>query len=577
MTPIARPEDHARVQPTATQPLRAWAAAAAAAIVGGLAVLAQTWIGPAAAFAWLACAAIAGGLLARRADAARAAALDEMRVTLTGLARGDIEQRVSPTRLGDLAPTAAALNRLVDVLANTRERVGTVAGGLTELPAQVAETLAAVQESAEDQEAAVEEAASLHAGLDASIRSIDDEVASLARANEESAASILELGTSAEQISNSADSLRESLESSTAALHVLGDNIQTAAENAESVHRVAEETAASAQHMDQSLEEVGRHVQGAAELTGDVATRADEGTRAVGATIDGIEEIREVALGTRRALESLAGSVDEIGEFATVIRAISDETSLLSLNAAIIAAQAGEHGRAFAVVADQVKELARRAGSSTSEIEGRIAAVQEQSRAAVEAMADGMEAVERGVARSRAAGDALQHIRTAARDASERVNEIARASEEQGRGSKSVTEAARQTSQHTEQISQAMSDQSRSADRLLENATLAVQLCRQMAQGTAEQRSSGTYIAANSEAITERILSISRATGMHAATRSEVGATLEGLLETARKGGAHLPELVAAVETLRANGEAMREALTRFGRDARNQPDAEPR
>lgn len=569
------------MKPNAATSTRAWTVAASLALAGGGAALLQATAGTAPALAWLACAVAGGWWIARRSDLAHGAALDELCVALTGLARGEIDRRVSPNRFGQLAPTAAALNRLIDVLANTRERMAIVAGGLTELPMQVAETLGAVRESAENQEAAVEEAASLHASLDASIRSIDQEVASLARANEESATSILDLGSCSEQVVHSAASLRENIESSTSALHVLGDSIQSAAENADSVQRVAEETAASAQRMDQTLEQVGRHVQGAAELTEGVASRAELGSRAVGATIDGIREIRDMALGTRQALEGLAGSVREIGEITTVIRAISDETNLLSLNASIIAAQAGEHGRAFAVVADQVKELARRTGSSTAEIEGRIATVQEQSRTAVGAMAAGMEAVERGVERSRIAGDALEHIQAAARDASERVAEIIRASEDQSHGSKSVTEAAHRTSKHMQEISEALSEQSLSAERLLENATAAVQMCREMTQATERQRSAGRYISANTNAITERIRSIEAATHAHAVTRGEVGTTLETLLETARKGGLRLPELAAAVETLRANGEAMRDALARFGSErssgVRAQPASEPR
>jgi methyl-accepting chemotaxis protein len=271
-----------------------------------------------------------------------------------------------------------------------------------------------------------------------------------------------------------------------------------------------------------------------------------------------------VTLGARKALEGLAGRIGEIGEITTVIGAITDETNLLSLNAAIIAAQAGEHGKAFAVVADQVKELARRTSQSTKEIEGLIGAIQQQSQRAVDAMAAGIQTVEQGVKRSRLAGDALEVIREAARDASGRVAEIARAAEEQARNSKQVAEAARRTSEHVQEISHAMAEQSQATERLLDNATASVDMVRQMSSATEEQRASGRYITSNIEAITEMIRSIQQNVRSHEKSSASVAETFMAILDHARQGAARLPELGGAIEELRAHAAAMTDEMARF-------------
>jgi methyl-accepting chemotaxis protein len=298
-----------------------------------------------------------------------------------------------------------------------------------------------------------------------------------------------------------------------------------------------------------------------------VSQSAESGARAVGVTIAGIAKIREDTLGARKVLEGLAERIGEIGEIATVIGAITDETNLLSLNAAIIAAQAGEHGKAFAVVADQVKELARRTSLSTKEIEGLISAIQDQSGRAVEAMAAGIEAVEQGVERSRVAGVALEEIRGSAHDASERVAEIARAADEQERNSKQVAEAARRTSEHVQDISQAMAEQNQAAERLLENATQSVDMCRQMTNATEEQRTSGRYITSNIESITEMIRSIQATTRAHEKTSAAVPDAFDQLLENARRNAGRLPELEAALAELKEHGRAIARALQRPNAD----------
>jgi methyl-accepting chemotaxis protein len=374
----------------------------------------------------------------------------------------------------------------------------------------------------------------------------------------------MEMGSAIEQLQRNGNALQESIESSTASVHEMGASIRHVAESAETVEQVAEETAAAIVQMDRSIQEVGEHARGASELTEQVSHSASEGARAVGETIAGIAEIRDLTRDAKHALEGLARRIGEIGEIATVIGGISDETNLLSLNAAIIAAQAGEHGAAFAVVADQVKTLARRTTESTQQIERLIESVQGESANAVRAMAAGIDAVEQGVTRSRGAGEALALIRTSAGEASERVAEIARATDAQGRNSKHVAEAARRTSEQVQQISNAIAAQTQASDQILQNVDVAVEMCRQMSRATEEQNSSSRYIRSNVEAVTEMIRSIQRNTRSHEKASEQVAETFEVILDNARRSGAHLPEVMAAVGQLRDQAEAMRAEVARF-------------
>jgi methyl-accepting chemotaxis protein len=260
--------------------------------------------------------------------------------------------------------------------------------------------------------------------------------------------------------------------------------------------------------------------------------------------------------------------IGEIGEILTVIGAINEETNLLSLNAAIIAAQAGEQGKAFAVVANHVKTLAQRTAGATQEIERLIGAVQDESRNAVSAMGSGMDAVEAGVERSRRAGAALETIRTSAHQASSRVSEIARAATEQTRNSAHVAQAAQRTSEMVQQMSSALGEQRRAGENLLRNAEAALELCRQVHRSTEEQRQSSRFVRENIGSITEMIRAFQENTANHSRASDAVSATASRILEVTHKTTASLPALAELITELRIESEALTAELDRLKSDA---------
>jgi len=310
-----------------------------------------------------------------------------------------------------------------------------------------------------------------------------------------------------------------------------------------------------------------------------VSQEAEDGSGAVTATVEGIETIRSLTRDARDVLERLAGRIGEIGEILDVIGAINEETNLLSLNAAIIAAQAGEQGKAFAVVATHVKTLAQRTTSATKEIERLIGAVQQESHNAVEAMGSGIEAVEAGVERSRRAGAALETIRASAHQASSRVAEIARAATEQTRNSAHVAQAAQRTSDMVQQMSSALSEQRRAGENLLRNAEAALELCRQVHRSTEEQRQSSRFVRENIGSISEMIRTFQENTASHSRASDAVSATAARILEVNRKTTSSLPSLAELIDELRREAEVLdrelaplRAAAQSAGRPTPRQP-----
>ena len=529
---------------------------------GGAAAIAHATGNAMLAAGFAAVAAILGAsllvLLLQRA----LAPLDATLHSLARLADGDVATRIDTDRMGSCAPVGVLANRIAESFAGVVSHLGDTSERMSQLPERFQHGIAQIEQASDTQEAAVEETASLMADINSSIRGINREVESLSTVTEEASSSILEMGSSIDEVARSVGELHGSVDSSTASIHQISASMRQISESADAVEAMAEESAAAITQMDRAIQQVGEHVREAAVLTDRVSQEAEDGSSAVSATIDGIETIRSLTRDARDVLEKLAERIAEIGEILTVIGGINEETNLLSLNAAIIAAQAGEQGKAFAVVANHVKTLAQRTKGATQEIGRLINAVQDESRNAVQAMGSGIQAVETGVERSRRAGSALTAIRSSAHEASARVAEIARAATEQTRNSAHVAEAAQRTSAMVQQMSGALGEQRRAGENLLRNAEAALELCRQVHRSTEEQRQSGRFVRDNIASITEMIRAFQENTAAHSRASDQVSTTASHILDVNRKTTACLPALHTLVDELRREAGELAAALT---------------
>jgi methyl-accepting chemotaxis protein len=204
----------------------------------------------------------------------------------------------------------------------------------------------------------------------------------------------------------------------------------------------------------------------ASENSNRATATARGGAEVVQATLQGMHNIAERVQESARTVESLGARSDQIGAIVGTIEDIADQTNLLALNAAIEAARAGEQGRGFAVVADEVRALAERTTRATKEIGGMIKAIQDETGGAVRSMENGVREVEKGMESSRKSGEALQDIIEAINEVTMQVHQIATTSEEQ-------TAVTGEISGNIHQITDVVSETARGAH---ETATAASQL-----------------------------------------------------------------------------------------------------
>ncbi len=191
------------------------------------------------------------------------------------------------------------------------------------------------------------------------------------------------------------------------------------------------QTATSVEQMNATVSEVAKNSGRAAAIAQDAVLTAKGGREVVEETIAGMRQISEAVTQSAAMIAALGKSSDEIGEIVRVIKDIADQTNLLALNAAIEAARAGEQGRGFAVVADEVRKLAERTAKATQEIGDMINQIQRDTKGAVASMEEGTQKVVSGVTLANKTGEALATIAERVTETADMIEHIAVAAEEQ--------------------------------------------------------------------------------------------------------------------------------------------------
>jgi methyl-accepting chemotaxis protein len=243
-------------------------------------------------------------------------------------------------------------------------------------------------------------------------------------------------------------------------------------------------TSSAVEELTVSMKQVSNNAEASAEAARRALDAAEQGNRAVRDTLDGMQRIRSSVQATARKIKSLGDRSLEISEIINVINDITEQTNLLALNAAIEAARAGEAGRGFAVVADEVRKLAEHSRTATKDIAALIKAIQAETNEAVVVMEEGTKEVEVGTGLADQAGKALEAISSVVRQSAELVQEISLASKQQVRGTEGVANAMQIISGITRQTTQ-------SARQAAGTVGTLVKLSEQLVDALSQFRSNG--------------------------------------------------------------------------------------
>jgi methyl-accepting chemotaxis protein len=261
---------------------------------------------------------------------------------------------------------------------------------------------------------------------------------------------------------------------------------ETAA-NIRALSTSTEQTVSSINIISESQSMVRDNSERGASVSESVRTQAQHGLRCMTATMKAMSEIARSNDDSFESINRLSRYSARVGEFLSVIQEVVDQTNLLSLNASIIAAQAGSRGRAFAVVAEEVRSLARRTSASTKEIEELVRNIQKETSYVQRSVSQGKDKVKEGVKISGMANEALVTIDKSAEDAFKMVSSIASETTEQATNIRRITEEAEKNLERVQQVTLATEHQQQGSNLIVKNLEQMRELAHRINSSAQEQ------------------------------------------------------------------------------------------
>ncbi|GEM_PF-550886 len=316
----------------------------------------------------------------------------------------------------------------------------------------------------------------------------NDELGDLAKAFNKMLAGlktmVIEITGSAERLSSSSQQLSSSAQEMNATTQEVSSTVQQIAKGTENTARQVEETSKVMEQMSASVGQVAFSAQQTGGASAQANQAAQRGGEAAKEAVNKMAKIYETVTDSARVIQKLGERSEQINEIVNVITDIADQTNLLALNAAIEAARAGEAGRGFAVVADEVRKLAEGSGKAAEQISGLIKDIQKETNQAVKSMEIGSKEVTEGKDTIAKANAALEEIIKLVAMTAVRVEEISASAQQMASGTKQVVKSVGDIASNAEETASATEETSASSEEMtaaMEEMAASAQELSQMA------------------------------------------------------------------------------------------------
>ncbi len=491
----------------------------------------------------------------------------EMSKIASMMAAGDLSQEIAVNVKGqdEIAELGSAINTMSSSLKEMLRKLATTGGDLTEAIGVMSGAAAKMSQGSRVQQEATEQTAMVVNEMVASIRGVADNASDMSRVAVDASSSASEMASSIEEVSRNSGVLAAAVEDTALSIEEMIASIKQVSENTDTLSASAEQTSSSITEMSASVKEVEQRAVESARLAEKVSLDASErGKSAATEAIRGMQNIKETVEATATVVNRLGKRSHEIGQILKVIDEVTDQTSLLALNAAILAAQAGEHGKGFAVVAEEIKDLAERTAASTQEIAGLIASVQEETAESVQAMGRGLKAVESGVALVNVTSEVLEQVSNSSRQSSDMARAIEKTTAEQAKAVAQITDTSINIAGQLEQIAGALQEQRQGSERIAQAAERMRDLTRQVRTATQEQTTGSRQIANAVESVTVQAAQSARSTQEQSLGMQQMSEAITRIQKITQDTVDVSIEMDKAVQTLKSKADALQAELKGF-------------
>lgn len=449
------------------------------------------------------------------------------------MASGDLTYVIDIEGHDELASLGKAINRMALNLKDMLTKISRVTDGVTGVTSDIVSMSQAVISAVDVQKKALEDTSSTVEEINSSILKVAASAENLSESAYDTSSSILEMTASIETVSDNSGIFSENANDTASSVEEMMSTIKQIAGSIENLSSSAEAIASSINEVNATTMDIERRATDSVGLAETVMNKAsDKGITAAHAAIDGIENIKKSMTALSDVINMLGKRTVDIGKILNVIDDVADQTNLLALNAAILASKAGEHGKGFTIVADEIKSLAERASVSTGEIATLIRSFQDVTKSSIQMAYEGIQTVDKGLQLVIDVNGALKDIVESSRESTEMARAIQRATTEEVVVINQITNSVTGMTEQTENISRAIQEQSRGSRIIIEATEKVKNLASQVKNTTNDQKERSRQISHVIENVTDQASQIANATARQREKSTEIVRAMEKILGT---------------------------------------------
>ncbi len=474
------------------------------------------------------------------------------------VARGDLTVSLGIETNDEIGILAENFNRMVEQLRSVIQRMTEIASSISKAVTAAREISQTVTEGSMKQKDYIQEIEISIDNINTAAHNIAENTEILNSSAEESASAILEMNASVEEAAENMERLSGAVDETTVSIQEMAASIKQVADNIVNLMSALQDTAKAVEAIDENISQIERNADEMARSSERVRENAGDGEQSLRRTKAQMDRIKVTVTNVNQAIDVLSDRVGEIGKIVNVIDDIAEQTNLLALNAAIIAAQSGERGKGFSVVADNIKELSDRTSESTKEINALIEGINEEMSNVIRAVAEGIETVEEGVKMVSEASELLTEITRSAEESYKRSVDIARSTKEQARASSDAAKSTKVISEMAMEIQRAINEQAKGSD-MIRNAAERMKEISDFVKGSmTELLKSGRQVGQLIENISEMVKFIAEATKEQSGRTKVVSEKVDEILNVSDKN-------IEVAQNLRKSVEELMDRSTEMG------------
>jgi len=464
--------------------------------------------------------------------------------------------------IGGIAKGVGVLKlRLIQMIARINETAMNVGTAIK----QVDHTYRIASEGISSQAVAVKNGIRSIQLANKSQREVSESIEKLLNFSTENVTSLLEMKATAEEMSSQTQRLFRSTEDSYSVVLEMSQTSKSISTHSGEALSAVEDTSASVEEIGVSVREVEEHAIDSSKIADNLKEiTSGEGMMSVVNAVEGMDSITEQVQKSAEIIQRLGARSVDIEKVLSVIRDVTEQTNLLSLNAAILAAQAGEYGKSFSVVADEIRALSERTASSTREIGGIVKAIQKDIKDAVYAVDNAKLKVDDGNTLVLKVGEALRDILNASIQSSDMTKAIERATGEQSLGLRQVTSAIEDIRKVIVGVTKSTKEQENALSYLLEGVGDVKEVAELSKRSASEQAEGTRIISRNIELANEKINQINNNELNQKKVNNEIIAAMENINGIGTVTMQDMENVSNSLKTLFREIEALKQEMEAF-------------